>query len=862
MDGKNVNEGRENMMSKMVKKGTGKLAIFLLVLALVAGAVLAWRPGLTNASGDAAQGDPETVLRQRLDKAIVLYAGSTLALVENEETQVDQQNGSITPYVKQGRVFVPLRFIAESLQAKIAWERGTSAVRLTVGGESGKPAKTVKIFPGDAQMMIDGKAVKLDAVPEIIDGRTFVPVRAISEAFGKKVFYDRGLIIISEKEAPFNKETEKTLLDALIRQVNNLPKVGSAEQLQKLLANTEAGDWQRRRGQADFGPILDVAVSEVAGNMASGQSAQKKMMEAEVSSDYSTTNVQVQGVDEADIVKTDGEYLYHVNNKRVLITKAYPAEEMAVVSTLSFPDQDFQPQELYVDERYLVVIGRKPLYYIMKPAPVEPQSEAKKTVIWPPRRYQDEVLVAIYDHQDKTNIKKLREVSLEGSYLSSRKIGSYLYFVANCPAYYALEDGQEGKLAPVYRDTALQDDYLTVSFKEICYIPPIRSANYLLVAGLNLERPEEKINLSTLLGAGDEIYVSAENLYVALQSFSYRVLDLISPMTDSGVISISPVNRQTSHTEIYKFSLDKGKVTYLAKGEVPGTLLNQFSMDEHKGYLRVATTVGQTWGAGEDQSRNNVYILDDSMSLVGKLEGIAPGEQLYASRFMGDRAYLVTFKDTDPFFVLDLKEPTKPRVLGALKIPGYSDYLHPYDENHIIGFGKDTIELPVKGLRGSGEERTQAYYQGMKLAVFDVTDVTKPRELFREVIGDRGTDSELLRNHKALLWDREKELLAFPVRVMEVPEEEKRPDSLQYGQFTFQGAYVYQLNLQDGFVLRGKITHLNAEELLKAGYYTVDQEKEIRRILYIKDTLYTLSDGMLKAHGLAGLEERGSLSLR
>lgn len=166
--------------------------------------------------------------------------------------------------------------------------------------------------------------------------------------------------------------------------------------------------------------------------------------------------------------------------------------------------------------------------------------------------------------------------------------------------------------------------------------------------------------------------------------------------------------------------------------------------------------------AADSQSRSpahswlNVYILDEALKVAGRIEDIAPGERIYSVRFMGDRAYMVTFKQVDPLFAIDLKDPKAPKILGALNIPGYSDYLHPYDGNHIIGFGKDTVE------KGS-----MAYYQGMKPAVFDVSDVAHPKEKFKEIIGGRGTESELLHNHKALLFDREKNLLAFPVTVME-----------------------------------------------------------------------------------------------
>lgn len=229
---------------------------------------------------------------------------------------------------------------------------------------------------------------------------------------------------------------------------------------------------------------------------------------------------------------------------------------------------------------------------------------------------------------------------------------------------------------------------------------------------------------------------------------------------------------------------------------------------------------------------------------------------------MGDRGYMVTFKTVDPLFVIDLKNPENPKILGSLKIPGYSDYLHPYDENHIIGFGKDTAEVAIKDSKGNVID-TAAYYQGMKIAIFDVSDVTNPVEMFTEKIGDRGTDSELLRNHKALLFSREKNLLALPVTVMEVNDKSPDPDTAihQYGQFTFQGAYVYNIDLVGGFRLKGRITHLSDDDYLKAGSRWYGSEKNIERILYIGDTLYTLSKGMFKANALEDLKEKKSLNI-
>lgn len=492
----------------------------------------------------------------------------------------------------------------------------------------------------------------------------------------------------------------------------------------------------------------------------------------------------------------------------------------------------------------------------------------------------------IYDISDKSNPKKLREVDLEGQYISSRKIGPYLYLIANKYIDYyrimdkALPEYQNYKAVPSYRDTAVKDKFIDVDFKSINYFPRCIEPNYMILAGIDLDNIDKEALISTYLGSGQNIYASLENLYVTITG--YKQIDIkpdAETSTDSGekgsssnsdagfdtkpavetptvdakiAVIRKPKIINEENTMIYKFALKKGNAVYQTKGEVPGRILNQFSMDENGKFFRIATTTGQVWRDDEFTSKNNIYVLDDMLDIKGKIEDIAPGEQIYSVRFMGDRAYMVTFKTVDPLFVVDLKDPEEPKILGALKIPGYSDYLHPYDENHIIGFGKDTVEL--KG---------QAYYLGVKIALFDVTDVSNPIQKFTENIGDRGTESEILRNHKALLFSKEKGLMAFPVRVMEVNEKNKFSDDgfPKYGQFTFQGAYVYNVDLVNGFTLKGKITHLSKDDYLKAGNSWYDSNKNIYRLLYIKDNLYTLSNSMIKANGLLNLEDRNEVDI-
>jgi uncharacterized secreted protein with C-terminal beta-propeller domain len=362
------------------------------------------------------------------------------------------------------------------------------------------------------------------------------------------------------------------------------------------------------------------------------------------------------------------------------------------------------------------------------------------------------------------------------------------------------------------------------------------------------------------LGSGESIYASAENLYVAVTRHNIISPEAPGPIIyDSAAPKKPAVKVSDRETFIYRFALNNGKLDYTGKGQVPGSILNQFSMDESKGYFRIATTKGDLWGEGENTSKNNLYVLDTEMSVCGSLEDIAPGEKIYSTRFMGDRAYMVTFKKVDPLFVIDLKDAKNPKILGALKIPGYSDYLHPYDENHIIGFGKDTIELSNEGWGKIGS--TTAYYQGMKIALFDVTDVNNPKEKFKELIGDRGTDSELLRDHKALLFSKEKNLMAFPVTVMEIKDRQNitAGNMPAYGSFAFQGAYVYNIDLVEGFKLKARISHISEEEYSKSGDRWYDSTKNVARIIYIGNDIYTISKGMIKANGISDMKEKGSL---
>jgi inhibitor of cysteine peptidase len=530
-------------------------------------------------------------------------------------------------------------------------------------------------------------------------------------------------------------------------------------------------------------------------------------------SEYSTTNIQVEGVDEADIVKTDGTYIYVVSNQTIIILKAYPPEEAQILSRIRFQGGI---RGIFINEDKLAVFEDTGYY-----------GEYRTFVNYNSYSYLERTFIKVYDIADRANPVLTRNMSVDGSYFSSRMIGDYIYVLVNQAAV----TYQSNVTIPTIYYADRTEPVLPT---EIFYANITDNFNtYVNVLAVNVlgdqEIPNEK---SYLLGYASTMYVSQNNMYITYSTY-----------TD-----------QIQETKIHRISIDEGEIEYAASGGVPGYVLNQFSMDEYNDYFRIATTTGEVWAFGESASRSHVYVLDMELNTIGALEDLAPGEKIYSARFMGNRCYLVTFRKIDPLFVIDLSIPANPQVLGQLKITGYSDYLHPYDENHIIGIGKETIEA---------EEGNFAWYQGVKISLFDVTDVAVPKEIAKYEIGDRGTDSPILTDHKAFLFDKDKNLLVIPVLVAEIDETKYPggvPDNM-YGDFVYDGAYVFHISLEHGLQLRGRITHLaDNSDLLKTGYYC-HSAYSIQRSLYIDDVLYTVSELKIKLNSLTDLSEIGEINL-
>ena len=546
------------------------------------------------------------------------------------------------------------------------------------------------------------------------------------------------------------------------------------------------------------------------------------------SNDFSGTNIQVEGVDESDIIKTDGDRLYIVSDEKVSLFDTTKPENTNLITQIDVPGR---PLEVFLTDKNLIILAVNSHNGGYMPNVRYSYSESS------------EVGIFIYDRSDE--IVREREVKVQGDFRNARLTDNTVYLLSTKNISYFEDDTRAVEdLIPTVSDR--NSDYVRIGDCNDIYFYGNGKNNLSTITALNLDSGDLKNNV--FLGSIENVYMSRNNLYLA-----ESVYEQIKTGSDSegvlmeGSVPILPIPRplpiveNTVSTHIFKIELNKENINFKKVGIVDGTLLNQFSMDEYDGNFRVATTENNT-NSWEGFSLNNIFILDQDMNIKGELRGLAKNEQIYSVRFLGERIYVVTFRQVDPLFVIDASDSTKPFVMGELKIPGFSSYLHPYDENHIIGIGKQIDEL-------TGQTN------GLKVSLFDIKDPKNPIEKDNLILGEYHVESEVFNNHKAFLFDRERELIVLPVEIY-------NKDYV----VSFVGFSVININLgEDSLSERGRISNSvkSKSEVIEdvvefnPYYYSYSQ----KRSFYINDVLYTLRDNQLNYFELKTLKRIGTFDL-
>ncbi|MGV3591237.1 MAG: beta-propeller domain-containing protein [Gammaproteobacteria bacterium] len=477
----------------------------------------------------------------------------------------------------------------------------------------------------------------------------------------------------------------------------------------------------------------------------------------------STTNLQEGGVDEADTIKVNDDTLFMLaacdTGACLQVQRLDSAGPGATLLSTVRLDSEQNPQGMYfVDDGILgqdmlvIVGGQGGGHWLWRS-------------IWGGWQ-NSKTELNFLSVSSPANVTSIETLTFDGALVSSRVVGDTLYLVTRyTPAIegfqpYPVAKDDEARNAALVEATTLPDilprvidsrDEVTALVEgKDCYLPVSAvdgslNPSIVTITGISLKDPT-KFESTCFLGSSETLYMTPDALYLATTSWDYdvRALDNL-------------VYASEHTTAIHKFALTAGGIDYRGSGTVKGHLgwhedKKSFRMGANGAYLNVATSIGDTW---DDSSSTRLTVLKEAdgkrLETVSVIDGIGkPGEQLYAARFLGDRAYLVTFRLTDPLYVVDLSAQEQPKLAGELEIDGYSEYLHPISDTLLLGIGKDAIAASGQGDILGG--RSGAFYQGVKLALFDVSDPAKPREIDSKVLGKRGTESEVLYDHHAFSY--------------------------------------------------------------------------------------------------------------
>lgn len=524
--------------------------------------------------------------------------------------------------------------------------------------------------------------------------------------------------------------------------------------------------------------------------------------------DYSTTNTQEATIDEGDIIKTDGNYIYKLttNNsdgQSSNILSIIKAENGNLTSESSIDlNQCFDTeenayvyfQEFYLYQNYLVLLFT---------------DEFDKT----------ETTIVVYDIKDKANPEKKKVLVQSGSYQSSRISDGYLYTIS-------IFSGADFSTQQPYTNYIPSVDGALIDCSQIYYPDNVLAQSTYVVTSVNLQSLETSDSIALPTGGGD-IYVSDQSIYL-----------------------YGPVYEEPGKTEFLRIGYEKGKLIPGKSATITGYVYDNYAISEYNHNLRIIATISpdrinllrsddvfipksatadvavenntseETEELTEDI--NVLYIFDENMSLVSKLSGIAPGEQVKSVRYIGDMGYLVTYETVDPLFAIDLSDPNNPKITGRLTVPGFSNYLHPYANGLLLGIGEEYTP----------KDQT---FVGLKLSMFDISDPANI-EVANQLILENGYYSTAQYNHKALMIDPKKNIFGFFYQ--------EQTEGENYTYTTNNYFVTYQYDQKNGFV--------------ETGRYKVDMESyevDTIRGLYIDDYLYISTNHSITSYELNGTKQ-------
>jgi hypothetical protein len=579
--------------------------------------------------------------------------------------------------------------------------------------------------------------------------------------------------------------------------------------------------------------------------------------------DYTDTNNQVSGVDEADFVKNDGTRILVISGRKLYLHQSWPAESLRAVGSLGL---EGWPREMFLEGNRVTIFSG---VYVQEDTGSGGAGGGADLAICPadaPCGYygSNATKVTVVDVTDMSSPQVVDELYLPGSYSNARRTGETVRLLLN--DHFRWPAGM--KWSPEYNESLWKDDdrlrdaiddlmkqnekvirertlaqWLPTGWRkrpdgskvEVGYDcrdfyrsnAPAK-LGFVTVATLNPGATESTVRRSSLVASPGEIYASKDALYLASQHWWWW-----------------PTDGQVTHTYLHKFDTrSAGVARYVGSGVVEGHLLNQFSMDEHEGVLRVATTIATLrvtedapWGRQETTNRVTTFREQDGRLVkAGQSEDLAVGERIFSARFIGNKGYVVTFRQVDPLFTFDLSDPENPRKVGELKVPGFSSYIHPLGENHLLTVG---MHVP--------ENQTDWRQRAVKLSLFDVSNPAEPKEAFTQLVGTAYGWSESLWEHKAFNFFPAKGLLAIPFS-------DYNPTSTDYWSGFRSELKVFRVDTATGFTPVGAVSMADVYQVHNYRNWSWYWTPNVRRSVMADDYVYAISDAGVRVSHVSNLQ--------
>lgn len=694
------------MNNKMV---LGILSVYAVILC----GVLAFQVARSREIISAPLNSSEVAVEDRLDSAVVIYENSPVMLVNKAQMLIDKNDAAMVPIIENQTMYVPSAFFRTAYNAAYSEDLASCTTTIRLDNQA------LVLNRKTADLVDSSKEKDIEYTERVFikNGGIYVPLKVFAEAFDKSIYYYDNMVIISDQKNAFTDTESTDFINSLKSQVNDLPFVSNEENMKEISKVSSPNNLLKQIGAQD-------------------------------SSENEIAPVNLLENKDCDTIKANDNYIYYASGNKVYILDT-SNDGLATVSTITLND-GFSSEKIYLYNNTLTVAGNE-----------ETQTNENSS-------YDHRSVINVYDITDKTNAVKLKEVEIEGYYDSSVQNNEFIYLMTRTPISDLFENGHY--YPPSYRDSIVSTEFQQLSYENMQYFPEGTGSDYVIVSSVNLNYINSPCNIKSYLGAGDNVYMSNKNIYIAKNR--YNAFDS---------------NENVENTFIYRLGMLNGTIYTSGKGNVKGYIPNKYSMNEYSGYFRLAAEYTKQ---GANKSITNVYVLNNNLEICGYANEIVSGAEIDTAIFSKNMLFITPSSKGQSIYSVDLTEPTNPRGNGVIKISNGNLLIYPYDDDHIITVDNGSSKLCVN--------------------LYDISDKDNPLMMYSQELGRGNIETSMFNDISSFYFDKEKNIFTLPVTIYENADKKI---------LTFNGGYIYKVDLDDGFQRIGTLTLPNNNAVIRPFKY-------------------------------------------